>query len=229
MMNGKQVDAARADGRYRRRNYVINPSFQWKYTGWVAVTVFLVSSSVGVMLFGMLHQQARAMVINPHASHLWENTRLIVGTSVIFSAVTAAAIAIWSMVATHRICGPLHVLDAQLNELARGRFPTLRSLRKKDEFKKLHETFGEAVESLRRRKKAELSTLTKVQELIHTLNAADDETSKNMVTQITTRIEGLRSQAADALGEKLDNPRPALTDGSKTTAPSVRPLAQTSA
>jgi hypothetical protein len=228
-MSTNQTNVGQESRKGRRRSYLINPAFQWKYTGAIAITVFLLSSSVGVMLFGALHQQARAMVINPNVSHLWENTRIIVLSSVVFSAVTAAAIALWSIVATHRIYGPLYVLERYLGELSSGRFPNVRALRKKDEFKELHSTLMDTVDALKRRKQAELATLSKILELAGSAQSAEEESLRNALSQITTRVEGLRSQAADALGKKFDSQRPAQRMEHDAGVPSARPLAEVNA
>ena len=47
----------------RRRTYVINPSFQWKYTLITVATVFILSGFLTVVLFNVLHQQARAAIL----------------------------------------------------------------------------------------------------------------------------------------------------------------------
>ena len=66
--NGK---GSRAD---RRKNYLINPAFQWKYTLLMLLGLFVISSFSAVTLFGALHQQARARILNPQVVNQWGST-----------------------------------------------------------------------------------------------------------------------------------------------------------
>ena len=66
---------------------------------------------------------------------------VVIGFGVAFSLVTAGTLGVWSFIVSHRICGPLFVIERFIGELASGRFPKLRPLRQKDEFKSFYASF----------------------------------------------------------------------------------------
>ena len=192
--------------RGRRRQYVINPAFQWKYTVSVVVGVFLVSSLLSIVLFGVLHQQARARLVNPAASYPWENALTIVFSAAAFATLLSVALGLWSILVTHRISGPIFVMQRYLTELAAGRFPTARPLRKKDEFKEFFGELWRTIDALKAAKQADLAALTEVLNMARSAADADGEDRRRTIEALTARLETLREEAADTLGEELDTP-----------------------
>lgn len=198
------MNEAQVSGRptNRRRIRIINPDFQWKYAFTIALTVFLVSSIISAVLYGVLHHQARMRVIHP------ETYTANIATTILFfalgiSAVAAGGVALWFVLVTHRICGPLYVLDRYFGELARGRLPTIRTLRRKDEFKSLVHSFAGAVDALKERKQAELTTLNELVDVARNgLNRDDGQ--REALECIATRLEVLRREASQCLDEEAD-------------------------
>src|SRR5262245_38755540 len=119
---------------YRRKQYLINPGFQWKVAGTIAVAVFLFSILISITLYGTLHQQARLRAANP-VTYSADVTSVMICFGLGFAAITAGGVGLWSILMTHRVCGPMYVMKRYLLELAGGRLPSLRPLRKRDEFK----------------------------------------------------------------------------------------------
>ena len=186
-----------------RRGYMINPTFQWKYTGVIALCVFLASSFTGVLLFGVLHRQARAVLANPETNYGWENLFVMIAAGLMLGLVTAVAVGMWSIIATHRICGPLYVLEQYHSELSRGRLPDVRSLRRKDEFKRLHESFAAAVDALRQRQRGDLAIATEIAEIAAEVQERTDEDRRQALEEIVARTQELRENAAQFLGVRL--------------------------
>ena len=104
---------------------------------------------------------------------------------------------------THRICGPLFVLDRYFTELAAGRFPRVRSLRQKDEFKDLHQSFQKAVEALKEQKRIELAGLTEAADLAEGLASQASGEQQGDLVRLRARIGALRSSALQRLDEAL--------------------------
>lgn len=190
----------------RRQKRVINPSFQWKYAGMTAMTVFFVSSIIATVLYSVLHHQARMRLIDPE-NYTAEVTQVILIFAVGFSALTSGGVALWSLVVTHRICGPLYVLDGYLSELAGGRLPNVRALRRKDEFKELMSTFSRAVASVRENKQMELAVLDEMAKLANE-NVADPTGRQQALQTIAAKAETLARQTRTFLGEDAHDAAP---------------------
>ena len=211
---------------YRRRNYIINPAFQWKYTLTIGIGMFLIASLMGIVMFGTLHQQARARVMFPATSEVGQNASTLIIFAVGLSAVMVAALGCWSIVMTHRISGPLFVLQSLFTDLGKGLFPKRRPLRKKDEFKELHDSFWTAVDSLRAKRGSELAMLTEALNTARSAATGDDEARKCALGLIAAQIEPLCNEIAGA----LDQPAPAEpTTDSRAEAQDVFAMADCNA
>ena len=164
MMDATGLDnsSTKGSGRRRSSNLVLRPAFQWKYTVAVVLGVFLVSAFIGIELFGVLYQQARARVLYQPTVNGAEIRTAILLSTLAFALLPAVGFGVWAMFVTHRICGPLEVMEHCLNELKRGRFPKHRSLRKRDEFKDFHDVLWGAIRALEVGKRSELAALANV-------------------------------------------------------------------
>jgi len=183
---------------YSRRNYLIDPGFQWKQAGLIALAVFLFSTTISTVLYGVLHQQARQLATNP-AGYQPETTLVMVCFGLGFSALTAGGVGLWSILMTHRICGPLFVIKRYLTQIAEGRLPALRPLRRRDEFKDLYEAFDLALQSLRAKKQRELSQVNAALEAANRALSAEGETAHDALESVISQLEWLKCRADEAL------------------------------
>jgi nitrogen fixation/metabolism regulation signal transduction histidine kinase len=63
----------------------------------------------------------------------------------------AIVLAIWGLIVTHRISGPLFIVARYLDVMADGQYPDVRPLRKRDELQAFFSSFEEAVSGMRNR------------------------------------------------------------------------------
>ena len=194
---------ARAQQLNRRRKYIIDPAFQWKYALTVTLTVFLISCLASTVLFGVLHQQARLRAMHPE-SYQAGVSLTIVCSALVFALLTAGGVGYWWLVITHRISGPLFVIGRWLAELGGGRFPNLRPLRRKDEFKGFYAIFRNTVESLKAKKQAELAAFSEALQEVQSAADEDEDTLRTVLHSLETHLEAWRRDAACALGVRLD-------------------------
>lgn len=183
----------------RRRNYIINASFQWKYATMVAMTVFVLSSIMSSVLYAVLHQQARLRALSPE-TYVAEITLVILFAGLSFAALTATGVGIWSFVITHRMCGPLTVIGQYLRQLGRGSIPKTRPLRDKDEFKDFYAIFNDTLESLKDAKREELASLDEMRTLTLSVSGADELQSKKLLEDLLSRIDGMHCATSTYLG-----------------------------
>ena len=177
MQNTETGQEAATGTRGRRKNYLVNPAFQWKYTFLFMVAAFIVSALMSVSLFGVHFLQARSRTLalqnNPDAAPNGEMLLLLLFSALGFSIVAAATVGLWSIFFTHRVSGPIFVIGRWLDEMADGRVPKIRALRKKDEFKQLHASFDRALETIRQQGRAQCVGLT-VMIIVSHQGAVDD-------------------------------------------------------
>ncbi|MCP4246077.1 MAG: hypothetical protein GY778_03420 [bacterium] len=200
--------------RGQRRTFIVDRAFQWKYTGILVASVFLISALLSEVLYGVLLNQARARLVNPVPTHPWENTVSIILSGLAFAIVPAAAMALGSIIVTNRICGPLFVIRNQLVEIAKGRLPAKRTFRAKDEFKELHKSFWGAVETLRVKKQLELDRLTEAIQSVEAAANAPGQKQNAALRALSAQLEALRRDAEETLG--TDQTSPAKTSASES-------------
>jgi methyl-accepting chemotaxis protein len=204
---------------YRRKQYLINPSFQWKIAGTIAIAVFLFTVLISITLYGTLHQQARLRAADP-MGYTAEVTSIMICFGLGFAAITAGGVGLWSILMTHRICGPMFVMKRYMLELAEGRLPSLRPLRKRDEFKDLYDAFDLAISALRSAKQRELMQLNTAMDAIRQSQTGDTAATRQAIQTVMDRIEGLRVKAQEALAES----KPQTTESQACGA--MKPAAQ---
>ena len=196
-----------ATRRRRRRSCIINPAFQWKYAIVIALGTCLISTIMGTALYGMLHQQARLRAMNPETYHA-EVGLVVLGAALAFSVLIAAAFGLLSFLLTHRICGPLFVMEGYLAELAKGRFPEIRPLRRKDEFKELHAAFARVVDAWKARRRADLAVLTQAVRTARSAASGGEGDAGKALESLVAQIEDLRAVVTESLGEAPDQGHP---------------------
>lgn len=202
---------------HQRKQYLINPGFQWKIAGTIAVGVFVLSIIIGIVQYGTLHQQARLRAANP-GTYVAPVTSVMVCFALGFAALSAGGVGLWSILMTHRICGPMFVMKRYLNDLAQGRIPSLRPLRKRDEFKDLYEAFDQAVTALRTAKQRELVQLRTALETARECQSKESGRAADQLAAVVERIEALRVNVEDSLS---DYKSPAATTNASIALPNL--------
>ncbi|NOT00693.1 MAG: hypothetical protein HOP29_08705 [Phycisphaerales bacterium] len=200
MQPSTETTVAPAAARRTRRNFLVSPSFQWRYVGIAVAGVFVISELMTLLLFSLLHQQAKARAFGPGVGHAWENTLVMILAAFSFAAVMGLAFGVWTVFVTHRIAGPLYVVEQHLRELGQGRFPRRRDLRRKDEFKAFYDTFWWAMESVRARHNEQLSAMAKLVELASSAHDGTDDARRRALSMIASDLDGLRWEIIRDLG-----------------------------
>ncbi len=192
----------------RRRNFVVNAAFQWKYTLIIATAVFIVASLMGLSLFGILHEQARARVMFPGTTDIVSNSGTIGFYAVGFSVVVVSAMLAWGILVTHRISGPAFLLEQNLRKLAEGKFPHRRPLRKRDELKELHRAFWRAADSIKTRQQTEMAVLTEILDTVREASIGGGKGAEEALAEVASSLEALRQSIAGPLGEEVTSVPP---------------------
>src|SRR6185369_13098221 len=72
------------------------------------------------------------------------------------------AISVLALIITHRVCGPVVVIQRHLATMLKGEYPPARPLRQGDEFQAAFNAFTAVLEALRKRDAAEVEKLNQV-------------------------------------------------------------------
>jgi HAMP domain-containing protein len=157
-----------------RRTYLIDRRFQLKYVlllaGWGVVLALL----FGAWAWQAHEQAAEVLARDPaQLALLAASDRLLRWVLAGIGLLTVLALGLLGFVMTHRVAGPVWVMGHALAELAAGRYPARRGLRRGDELQALHARFHEAVEALAARDRHTLSVLEEAVARLRPAAAAD--------------------------------------------------------
>jgi hypothetical protein len=145
---------------HHRRTYLVDRAFQLKYIlllmGWGVVLAALFGlwtwQAQQQALETLIHDPAqRALVARADRQLAWALGAIAV--------LSAAALGLLGFIMTHRVAGPVYVMGHFLTQLAEGRYPSRRALRKRDELQAFHAHFLDAIEAMKARDLRQLAQL----------------------------------------------------------------------
>ncbi len=158
-MSSNQTASAVPD---RRRSRVIDREFQLKYTLMVVAFTVVISLTYMTMVYLQRFEIEREIGTYCNAtvaSELLQGSTSILGYVFGGTLLISLLLTALGVVVTHRIAGPIFVMNRYLGVLASGRIPTMRPLRKNDELKTLYSSLQGYVELLAQREKNEAERL----------------------------------------------------------------------
>jgi len=141
----------------RRKIYLINPRFQWRFIGFMAAVSVLAISILflsNVLFFRNMHQEALSVGLapdNPYFDFLEEQQSSL---SLVYFGVSVVAFVVMvglGILYSHRIAGPLHHLHRRMQEIAAGAAPSPLRFRRKDQFQELADSFNAMIAKLKER------------------------------------------------------------------------------
>ena len=208
--------------RARRRTVLISRSFQGKYIGLVVASVFILSCLLTIVLYGVIYQQVRARIIQGAGSGFWESPISVVVLGGAFAVAMAAFCGFWTLLFTHRISGPLMVMRNYMADLANGRLPTMRPLRKKDEFKEFYAAFSRVVNDWQQQRQRELTFIDQALEALKLAGNSSSADSSQALSLATKKLQSHRTEIATFLnagqGQEAHGDRIAPMASEPTTA-----------
>jgi len=185
----------------RRKSYTINKAFQWKFTLLTVGTGFMASGFISIVLFNVLHQQARARAMAPMSAAVTDSLTMVILYAGAFGLVMSLALGITVYVFTHRIAGPVYVIGRGLETLGKGHIPVLRPLRKYDEFKDVYDQLCTTVKRIEREHADHFEQLTELYNLAHAGTVGEASSGSDACKELVKRLDVLRQQALDACGD----------------------------
>lgn len=138
----------------RRRTYLINPRFQWRFIGFMAIVSLLAISILfvsNILFFRNMEHEALSVGLtpdNPYFDFLREQKAAL---STLYFAVSGLVFVLMMGLGirySHRIAGPLYQLDRKMRGIANGEAPSQVNFRQRDQFAELSESFNAMIVKL---------------------------------------------------------------------------------
>jgi methyl-accepting chemotaxis protein len=139
----------------RRKTYLINPRFQWRFIGFMAVVSLLAILLLfvsNILFFQDMAREARSVGLspdNPYFDFLKEQRLVLSRLYFTVSAVVFALMMGLGIMYSHRIAGPMYQLNNKMKRIAAGEELTPIRFRRKDQFQELAENFNAMIEKLK--------------------------------------------------------------------------------
>jgi hypothetical protein len=145
---------------HHRRTYLVDRGFQLKYILLLAGWGLVLGGLFGLWAWQAHQQVVETMVRDAaHRAALAHAERPLLSVLPAIGVLSALALGLVGFIMTHRVAGPVYVMSHLVTELAMGRYPPRRALRRHDELKTLHGQFLQAVERMKERDRRQLERL----------------------------------------------------------------------
>lgn len=191
----------------RRRWRIVDRPFQMKYTMMVVGFTAIISLMYSTLVY-LEHYEVQKEIGeycgSSAAAHLFQRSTSIIGYILAATFLISTLVAFLGMIATHRIAGPLFVMNRYLGVLTTGRIPFMRPLRKNDELKKFYATLQTFVESLGRRERNEAERLKSALETLTPLATTREsqQALQSLRTMFERKLEATEGTAPNARPER---------------------------
>jgi hypothetical protein len=196
----------------RRRSRIIDRAFQFKYTLMVVAFTVVISLTYMTMVYlehFEIEREIGTYCNSTVAAELLQRSTSILGYIFFGTVGISLLLAVLGVVATHRIAGPIFVMNRYLSVLASGRIPTIRPLRKNDELKTLYGSFRGFVDMLAQREKNEAE---KLKHALDTLRPAASTREAQECLEALRAMYQRKCEAIDGLGAGQPDAREAVEE-----------------
>ena len=139
---------------WRRRNYLINKAFQLRFITRFLFVVLAGSAVSGFVMYTVLNRKVEDFFYSTHIKLSSVGQVLlpdIIKVNLFVVAVVLLAVALITILITHKVSGPLYRLGASVEKIGDGDFSNRFSLRKGDELDDLARSFEDMSDGLKRR------------------------------------------------------------------------------
>jgi hypothetical protein len=182
------------------RNFLIDRGLQLRYILTVTVVSAAISASLGYLIWAQA-DEASSQVMDQMAGLdaelrstasgvLSSGDHNLIFTMVIFGCGLVLVLSLALLVMTHKVAGPLYKVSHHFDDLARGRFRTVRPLRRFDMLKDFHGKFEVTHKALWTRLESECDVYDKV------VAAADDVEGEAAAAVVKLEAHAKKRRAA---------------------------------
>lgn len=191
--------------RYKRRfrNFLLDRRFQLKYTLMIVLAGGLIFGSMEYLFYAKVEENSELVGLGEDnefaaelSAELEDADREILLRLAAFWLALVSLLFIVGVLATHRIVGPIYVVNRYVKMIREGKPIHPRPLRRGDEFQELHRNVHEMAQALRDERDHDLEAVQRVLETISVrLGALPDgsaEEAKAFTEHLLADLEPLR-------------------------------------
>ena len=158
---------------YKRsvRNYLLNSSYQLRFTGVIVVIAAVLTGGLGFFLLRQARETSRLVNVraldptDAFAQQLVDQfahgDRTLMIILIVFGFVLSVVLALFGIVTTHKVAGPLFKITNHLDKIRDGKLGKVYNLRKGDQLVDFFEHFKGAHDALRHRTEEDIALLDK--------------------------------------------------------------------
>lgn len=177
---------------YRRSQLIVDWQFQMKYTGLVVAMGAIISIICAYFIYRAYNENTQLLELHEALGQELarrENTTIVTAVS-LFVVLEIVALALWGVLVTHRIAGPVFIISRYVRVLKDGAYPDMRPLRQGDEMKGFFDLFAAMVDNLKQHDQDDVKALDAA-----IAKLGDDEA--------TGALKKIRERKVKALGEEV--------------------------
>ena len=183
---------------YKRRLIpIVDRQFQFKYTGIIVGIAAAISLVLGYFLWKSyveMNEVIDLASLSPEVNDKLnsDDARFVFTITLGFLVAEVAVLGVMGLLITHRVCGPIFVLQRHMDTISGGTYPTTRPLRSGDEFRGAFESFTKMIDSLRKRDADDLDRLMAVLAAAKTAGvpAAEQQALEKLIAEREERVAG---------------------------------------
>lgn len=183
---------------YKRRLIpIVDRQFQFKYTGIIVGLAAAISMILGYFLWKSYMEMNEVIdlaSLSPEVNDKLnsDDARFVFTITLVFLVVEVAVLGVMGLLITHRVCGPIFVLQRHMDTISGGTYPTTRPLRAGDEFKDAFDAFTRMIDSLRKRDSDDLDKLKAVLSAARGggVSAAEQKALEQLIADREGRVAG---------------------------------------
>ncbi len=193
---------------FRRRPRIVNPGLQIKYGALIAIFGMIIALTFCSLLWVQGHEMQREAVDfcgSDAVSHFAKRVSSITAYTLTATGLICILLTALGIVTTHRVAGPIFVMNRYLKYLAEGRIPVTRPLRKNDELKDFYANLMVVIETLRRQATEEATELAGAMEKLSPLAATPEG---QRAIDVLRRMRDRKEKAVE--GKWAGSPVPAV-------------------
>ena len=196
-MDTSQAAPGLPQRRRRRIIPIIDARFQWKYTILITALGVGVMAVMGGLLYKAHRDNTRLLDIDQRLQEqVIRGDQIFLLYLIMCVIAMAVVLAIWGLIVTHRISGPLYLVARYLDVLADGEYPDVRPLRKRDELQEFFASFEEAINAMRSR---DAMALRDIEAALAEAKEAGDKDAKSSLENTVKALDRRRDQLAQLL------------------------------